>query len=189
MHILRYGDLPASVWKNGGGITREIARGDHTGRMAWRLSMAEVAQDGAFSDFNGYQRILTVIRGNGMVLHSPDTAMHAPRLVPVTFDGATPIKATLTQGPLEDLNLIFDPLLCTGTVSILADGATIAAGGSDVIAVVCVSGTLALADSDLRQGDCALLGPNTAPIDTADATALVVRLHHRKLISIIPSIM
>jgi environmental stress-induced protein Ves len=50
-------------WKNGGGITHEILKQEHGGKLLWRLSIAEVASDGPFSLFPGLSRILTVIEG------------------------------------------------------------------------------------------------------------------------------
>ena len=75
--IFRQCDLVETPWKNGGGITRNIAKEqDKTGTL-WRLSMADVDGDGAFSIFPGLTRILTVIQGDGMVLHGPDGDLQA----------------------------------------------------------------------------------------------------------------
>ena len=43
----------------------------------WRLSIAEVDEDGPFSLFEGMARILTVIDGKGMVLESEDGVLDA----------------------------------------------------------------------------------------------------------------
>ena len=64
-------------WKNGGGITHEIAREDRDGALLWRLSIAEVASDGPFSAFTGLSRILTVIEGAGLHLHTPEGRLDA----------------------------------------------------------------------------------------------------------------
>jgi len=47
-------------WKNGGGVTREVAK-SHSRAPFWRLSIANVDQEGLFSSFEGLDRILTVI--------------------------------------------------------------------------------------------------------------------------------
>jgi len=50
----------AMVWKNGQGITHEIAREPALGdAFLWRLSIAEVAADGDFSLFPGADRTIT----------------------------------------------------------------------------------------------------------------------------------
>ncbi|MFN9927385.1 MAG: HutD family protein, partial [Phenylobacterium sp.] len=60
--LLRAADRLAVPWKNGGGITRELAvwpPGASFDDFVWRVSMAEVHQDGPFSSFPGVDRILT----------------------------------------------------------------------------------------------------------------------------------
>ena len=99
--------LQATPWKNGGGTTREIALSP-TGTPFWRLSIADVAVDGRFSSFPGLSRILTVIEGDGMVLRAPDKTLNARHLDPVAFSGDDVIVGELTQGPIQDLNLIYD---------------------------------------------------------------------------------
>ena len=42
MQIIRREDLVATPWKNGGGITHEIARVSDGDGLLWRLSVAEV---------------------------------------------------------------------------------------------------------------------------------------------------
>src|SRR3546814_2998707 len=66
-------DIQATPWKNGGGVTREIASGGGTGSRpgpswGWRVSLAEVAQDGPFSTFPETDRVIAVIDGAGMDL-------------------------------------------------------------------------------------------------------------------------
>jgi len=85
----------------------------------WRLSMADVSKDGAFSDFAGIMRILTVIKGSGVALIHDAGTLQAELWEPVRFDGALKIHATLNDGPLSDLNLMFDPKRCEGNVETL----------------------------------------------------------------------
>ena len=54
MRLLRFHELPVSPWRNGGGVTRELAAlGGAGGDLLWRLSIATVNADGPFSTFNG----------------------------------------------------------------------------------------------------------------------------------------
>ena len=58
-------------WKNGGGVTTEIAVFPEAAGLddfEWRLSMATVATDGPFSLFAGVDRTLAVLDGEGIVL-------------------------------------------------------------------------------------------------------------------------
>lgn len=119
MEILRYKDLVDAPWKNGGGITRNIAQGMNRSQIAWRLSRADVAQNGAFSSFDGLERILTVVSDTGMALAYPGGALDAQPWHPVRFSGALDVASRLYDGPLTDLNLMFDPRICDGTVATL----------------------------------------------------------------------
>jgi len=117
MRIILPQMFQTQAWKNGGGVTHEIAREDREGRMAWRLSIAEVAQDGPFSAFPGLSRILTVLEGAGIDLVADAGTLDARPLAPVAFSGETPIFGRLVDGPIRDFNLIFDGGLVAGSVS------------------------------------------------------------------------
>lgn len=97
-------------WKNGGGVTRELARVPSAGEFDWRLSVADVATDGPFSAFEGIDRILVLLSGAGMDLHFVDDR-HVERLRPVrdvkSFPGEASVHATLVDGPTTDLNLMW----------------------------------------------------------------------------------
>lgn len=110
--------LPAALrtpvpWKNGGGVTREVARDPHAGNgdaYDWRVSIAEVASEGPFSRFPKLHRWIAVIRGAGMRLEVEGRAPHLLRLFePYEFDGDVPAAGWLPAGPVSDLNLIFRP--------------------------------------------------------------------------------
>jgi hypothetical protein len=68
--VLRAADYPRMPWKNGGGSTEEITRdaGEGLEGFGWRLSIADIGESGGFSTFEGYQRVITVLQGAGMVL-------------------------------------------------------------------------------------------------------------------------
>ena len=108
--------LAPQPWKNGAGVTRELARGgggraDNGADDAfdWRISGAEVARDAPFSAFPGIDRCIVLLRGAGLRLHARDgTLDHAliTPLVPLRFAGETPLDATLLDGPCDDLNVM-----------------------------------------------------------------------------------
>ncbi|MGF1591752.1 MAG: HutD family protein [Kiloniellaceae bacterium] len=107
-------DIEATPWKNGGGVTREIAAGgdpdgDAGGAQGWgwRVSLAEVAQDGPFSVFPDTDRVIAVIDGVGMDLVSPEGATIALEpFQPVRFAGEGPLSGRLRRGPVRDLNVM-----------------------------------------------------------------------------------
>jgi len=73
----------------------------------WRLSSATVLQDGAFSDFTGFQRLLSLWTGTGLVLQVDAHQMTlADSSYVARFAGAAKASGYLTAGPVQDLNLI-----------------------------------------------------------------------------------
>lgn len=66
VEILRQAARTSTPWRNGGGVTFDIARHPPEAGLedfAWRVSMALVERAGPFSIFPGIDRILTVLRG------------------------------------------------------------------------------------------------------------------------------
>lgn len=119
MNIISLANLRETKWKNGGGITREIASAAHDGKHIWRLSRADIEKDGPFSDFADYIRILTVLDGQGMILRSADSPIIADPLEPVRFSGALKTSAQLNSTPVTAFNVMFDPRYCDGDVKVL----------------------------------------------------------------------
>src|SRR5262245_33574184 len=112
-------------WKNGLGTTREIAidppgaaMGDTTFR--WRLSIADVAQSGPFSAFPGIDRTIMVIKGNGMVLSVAGRPAQRldRRFVPYEFSGDAATECELIDGPIQDFNLMINPMQVTARAEI-----------------------------------------------------------------------
>ena len=179
MRIIRLADLVPVPWRNGRGVTREIARAERDGALTWRLSAAEVTVDGPFSDFGGMVRILTVTEGAGMDLVDGSSAWPAELGVPLRFDGGLAVAARLRGGPLHDLNLIFDPRLCDGAVA-LAEGPDRCAldGSAFAQAVHALRGEIQVEGVGLAPGDTALTeeGEAVEARLAKGATALIVIL-------------
>ncbi|MGH8815325.1 MAG: HutD/Ves family protein [Achromobacter pestifer] len=112
VRLYRAADYPRMPWRNGGGTTQEVACHPASGTAAfdWRLSIADVAQDGGFSAFTGYQRIISVLEGQGILLtvdgrdHPPLTSRQA-----YAFSGDAQVHCRLPGGPIRDFNLIYAP--------------------------------------------------------------------------------
>ena len=117
MRILRFSDLELVPWKNGGGLTREIATLRENAAIVWRLSMADVDDDGPFSVFPGLTRILTVLEGNGINLQIENQTIEALVGDPVTFMGDLAVNSRLIKGPIRDFNVMFDAEKCCATVT------------------------------------------------------------------------
>jgi environmental stress-induced protein Ves len=110
--LLRCASYSRMPWKNGAGVTLEIARdtsGSQSG-FGWRFSVADVEVPGDFSAFAGYQRIITVLEGMGMTLtvNGQRSRLLQP-LDPFAFAGEAVVSCELPEGPVRDFNLIYDP--------------------------------------------------------------------------------
>lgn len=110
MQVLRAADRAATPWRNGGGVTREVAvwpPGAGFDDFHWRVSMAEVRTDGPFSMFPGVDRVLAILQGK-LELCIEDRAIlelteDSP---PVTFPGDVPTVARVLGAVVTDLNVM-----------------------------------------------------------------------------------
>jgi len=99
-------------WKNGAGLTREVAvhpQNASPDNFDWRLSVAVIGRNAPFSEFPGIDRCIVLLRGAGMRLRSADLAVDE-RLSRAhqafRFSGDTPLTASLINGPTLDLNVM-----------------------------------------------------------------------------------
>lgn len=114
IRFLAASERRAAPWKNGGGITREIAacpQGAPLDAFDWRVSMAEVAAAGPFSRFEGVDRILTVLAGELELSFpgaSPGTSpvTLTPSADPFAFPGDHDCAGAPRGGPATDLNVM-----------------------------------------------------------------------------------
>ena len=115
-------DIVPTPWKNGGGATREIAcwpAGTGLDSFDWRISVATIAADGAFSVFSGIDRSITLLSGDGVLLHGEHGTHRLDQpLVPFAFAGETPIRATLLGGASDDFNVMTRRGRCRADVKV-----------------------------------------------------------------------
>jgi environmental stress-induced protein Ves len=117
-------------WKSGLGVTEELAvwppgAAFEAGDFDWRISKAAVVEDGPFSPFPGFDRILVVLSGDGLRLEHGEESPPAELrpLEPYSFAGDWQTSATLLGGRVEDFNLIVRRGRVTGDVRVLRLGA------------------------------------------------------------------
>lgn len=165
MHILRASDHKQMPWKNGGGVTTEIAvapAGADAGEFHWRVSMATVASDGPFSLFENIDRILTVLEGAGMDLDvaGMETTRLTAASAPFAFPGDVATSAKLVSGTIVDLNVMTRRDLWRATVERQAVvEPCFVRSGPGVGIVFCCDGTLELPqDATLSKHDALFVG-------------------------------
>ncbi|MFB7181044.1 HutD family protein [Streptomyces sp. NPDC056257] len=153
LRLLRAADRGATPWKNGGGVTREIAarpEGAGTGDFAWRVSLAEVAADGPFSSFPGVDRTLTLAEGAGMdlavagVRHLVDE-----RFAPRDFAGDEPTDCRLLDGPVVNFNVMYRRSETRAQTAVVRGALALAVPPGETLLVVALDGPAAL----YRSGD------------------------------------
>lgn len=109
MQLIRFESLVPVPWKNGGGVTRQIAcdpAGSGLEGFDWRISSAEVAADGPFSRFDGIDRRLYLLDGEGLDLRFADGTQRLRRGQHIDFSGEAEVFGALVDGPVSDLNIM-----------------------------------------------------------------------------------
>jgi len=103
-------------WKNGGGVALDIAGASRPGAAPsewnatiWRFGRTSIDTAAPFSDLSGFDRMLVVVAGRGLVLETPagEIDVREP-FRPVRFGGETAIVSRLEAGPVDVVNLIGD---------------------------------------------------------------------------------
>jgi environmental stress-induced protein Ves len=104
---VRLADVLPAHWRNGGGVTRELAAWPSSQDWIWRLSVAEVERSGPFSRFEGVQRWFAVLGGAGVRLRVDEhTHELTHNSAPLCFDGASVVECQLLDGATQDFNLM-----------------------------------------------------------------------------------
>ncbi len=102
--------LPLQPWKNGLGVTTEIAI-HPTGAdfkkndFHWRVSSALITGDNTFSQFTGYNRLLFILSGHGLILNKSKTIINGESH---RFLGEDAVECSLVKGSVLDLGVIFN---------------------------------------------------------------------------------
>ena len=106
--LRRYADLRISRWRNGAGRKADVADGP-----GWFLGFAWLDAAADFSDYQGQDRTITLLRGNGFALdfaEGPPLVLDRQQ-VPSPFDGGRACRCRLLDGPCLVVNAISDRAL------------------------------------------------------------------------------
>jgi hypothetical protein len=177
--ILRSSDYQRMPWKNGGGVTAEIWKQNTAdGTMLWRLSIADVASDGPFSEFPGIDRWIMLVDGKGMELaiSGLGTRRVERPFEPLAFPGDAQTECRLLAGPIRDFNLMVDRHLARGDLQVLG----LSAGetrplDSAVAALHVLDGAVELQGDLLATGDSWIARtPQTVTVSTPRPSRLAI---------------
>ena len=159
-------------WKNGGGVTIDIAESMRPGfgpgswdGMVWRFGRTAIVSPGPFSDLSGFDRQQMLVSGRGLVLKTSAGEIDVRQpFRPVRFAGETPIVSRLESGPVEVVNLIGDRSRVSIDLSCLADGATKACPAGVHIIYVPTSSC----DLSINGNPCVIATDHALRIDAAE---------------------
>jgi environmental stress-induced protein Ves len=166
LNIIRATDWTTTPWKNGGGSTTEIAAepaGASLDTFDWRISMAQIAADGPFSEFPGIDRTLSVVKGTGLSLTIGDNApvILDRRSGAISFAGELATSAHLTSGATTDLNVMTRRQRFSHRVRRIWEPASHDFDGADIAVVLSLNEGMKVnterAAATLSTGDAAIL--------------------------------
>ncbi|OEJ27345.1 HutD-family protein [Streptomyces agglomeratus] len=155
--VLRAADREAVAWKNGGGLTREIAafpEGAGATGFDWRISLADVAGDGPFSAFPEVDRILTMAEGTGMDLTvGGERRLVDERYVPQHFPGDVATDCRLLGDPVVNLNVMYRRGRTAASVAVLRGGPHVEVPTGSTVVIVALDGTASFDGAPLARYD------------------------------------
>ncbi|WP_447034839.1 HutD/Ves family protein [Streptomyces sp. DSM 118878] len=168
--VLRWSAYRTVPWKNGGGVTREVASGtvrapsDRSGLAAltepadgfdWRLSVADVDAAGPFSAFPETDRVITPVEGEGMVLTVDGTAQPVGPLNPFAFPGDASTDCRLKAGPVRNVNVMTRRGRATAHVRIItvdtSHGAELTYAADETLLVMAATEGISVGSPDGRE--------------------------------------
>lgn len=156
VRLIKSADMKQMPWKNGGGVTSEIAIAPPYAQVGqldfdWRVSLAKVEADGPFSSFPNYDRVLAIWSGKGLVVD--DVERHS--MQPFEFSGDKQIEAHLIAGPVKDFGAIFKRGCVQGEMKAhsLAIDEIHSVGVDGECFVLCAQGELRIGEFYLNSGE------------------------------------
>ena len=178
-HIIRAADMPPQPWKNGMGVTHEVARfptDAGSDDFTWRVSIAVVNSAAPFSTFPGIDRQIALLDGEGFTMILDGRRQHAltTPFEPFAFAGEVPVDVVMAGGATRDFNLMVRRTQASGTVDVLAEPGSHVMP-ADAVLLYLARGTAETLDGPLSMGDA--WRPDTSPVQLhAGAVALLARV-------------
>ncbi len=156
MTLHRACDLVTTPWRNGRGVTRDVATvSARDGSLLWQASLAELTEDCDFSDYAGFDRVFTPVMGRLIALsHDGGPFVPCPLLTPHRFDGGARTQCRLGGRAGRAFNVITDPARHRADVQVLrlAAGTPVPHG----TVLHCCSGRLDTSEGAAGPGDSLL---------------------------------
>lgn len=148
IELLRAADRRAAPWKNGGGVTHEVAAfppGSGMDDFLWRVSIAEVRVAGPFSSFPGIDRTLAVLEGRlELAIDSGPPVILSGETDPLAFAGEAHVVGAPVGSAATDLNVMTRRGGFRATIVRYGAAATVAAPTTAAISLLVATDRAAL---------------------------------------------
>lgn len=178
--IRRFSELQPELWKNGLGQTREVCRGpagaDGSDFM-WRLSIADITGDSAFSRFPGINRSFLLATGRSFRLTTDGSVQTLEAGTVVQFPGEADVSVEVAAEPAVAVNLLTRRGKCLGEIIVKSVHRLLRMDDASVVAAVVLDGSAATSDGgQLGALDVVLPGPGAAALTCTNAVVALIRV-------------
>jgi environmental stress-induced protein Ves len=186
VRVLRRDDHLRMPWRNGGGVTAQVAcspDGEGSAQFDWRVSFAEVEHSGEFSTFPGVDRVIVLVEGPAMTLIVDGVRHVLQRHQPFAFDGESDTGCEV-RAPTLDLNVMTRRGRVDADVEVLElDQAPLPTRSADDLLVAVIAGEVRVTHDgqvrELRVGDVVASNDHRSLTVDGTGTAAVIGLVHR----------
>lgn len=187
LKLIKNSEMVKMPWKNGLGITNEMAIHPPTASFPvddfqWRVSSAEIKGTNLFSHFNDYDRLLVVWKGEGLILNG----IRIMPFTPYKFRGEETIRCELIKSEVLDIGVIYrrDLFECEMDVhhGQLNQKNSLTTERHHTNFVFCAVGLLNVHGLFLQEGDLLqMTGPLTSEITSlSQSTFILIRIAEKK---------
>jgi len=174
------GDREIIPWKNGLGTATEVASspaGATADDFDWKVSIATIAADAAFSVYDGVDRYIMPLSEAGLVLDEKGTRRALAQYDVLGFAGETAVAAIEVEGETTDLNLMVRRGIRSGSLEkrAVTGSAVLTTDDETELVIVVLDGQLDLPEK-LVAGDALVLGPDDFLMLAGTATLAVATI-------------
>jgi len=131
--------LRREPWRNGAGWTRTVCAQQEDQQILWRISVADITAAGAFSQFEGMQRMAIMVHGERLRLFNAEVQLDFDGMgSQIQFPGEWALQCIAPEGETQLLNIMVLRGRAQARVEVVKGSAfTLNQNGSQVVLVLC----------------------------------------------------
>ena len=154
MNYFSVDELPSTPWKNGGGTTREVMCwpvGAGFATFDWRVSIATISASGPFSKFEGVDRSIMLLAGEGVRLRGTDIDHRLDQAdKPFAFSGDEQLSSEMLGAESTDFNVMTRRSVATARVEVVYSSCTVEAHDGGL--AMCLAGSWLFGQEPIEKG-------------------------------------